>query len=64
MPALKCQPVDCIPHGEQMLHDVLIQKILKVKMPKAEENALVRWMTEELSDFQFECHKKLENFRI
>ncbi|QPM68018.1 uroporphyrinogen decarboxylase family protein [Atribacter laminatus] len=60
--ALKCQPVDRIPHGEQMLHDILIQKILKVKMPKAEENALVRWMTEELSDFQFDCHKKAREF--
>jgi len=60
--ALKHQPVDHVPHGEQMLHDVLIQKILGVKMPRAEENALIRWMTEALTDYQFDCHKRAREF--
>lgn len=55
--ALRHQEPDRVPKGDVMIHDLLIEKLLGRDMPGAEDNALLRWMTEDLSDEQFAAHR-------
>jgi uroporphyrinogen decarboxylase len=60
--ALLLKPVDKLPHGEQMIHDALVAKILQWELPDDHGNALARWMSEPLSDENFERHKRVRAF--
>lgn len=60
--ALLLKEVDKLPHGEQMIHDALVAKILKQDLPGDEGNALAKWMTEPLSKDNFIRHKKVRDF--
>lgn len=60
--ALLLKEVDKMPHGEQMIHDVLVAKILKQDLPGDDGNALSKWMSELMSKENFERHKKAREF--
>lgn len=50
------EEVDRLPHGEQMIHDLLVAKILHEGLPEDGDNALSAWMKETLSDANFSRH--------
>ena len=55
--ALQLKEPDKVPRGEEMIHDVLVSKLLGDSTPEDAENALYRWMFEPLTDRHFERHK-------
>jgi len=60
--ALMLKEVDRLPHGEQMIHDSLVAKIVKLDLPGDEGNALAKWMSEPMTDENFMRHKKARGF--
>ena len=60
--ALLLKEVDKMPHGEQMIHDALVAKILKQDLPGDDGNALAKWMSEPMSEDNFKRHKKVREF--
>lgn len=56
--AIRLQEADKVPRGEEMIHDVLVTRLVGDPIPGEEENALYRWMFEPLSDREFERHKR------
>lgn len=60
--ALMLKEVDRLPHGEQMIHDSLVAKIVKNDLPDDDGNALAKWMCEAMTDENFARHKNARNF--
>jgi len=50
------EEVDKLPHGEQMIHDQLVAKILHEPLPEDGENALCAWMKKPLTSVNFSRH--------
>jgi uroporphyrinogen decarboxylase len=57
--ALLLKEVDKLPHGEQMIHDELLAKILHQPLERDHDNALSKWMKETLEPENFERHKRV-----
>lgn len=54
--SFRLEEVDKLPHGEQMIHDQLVAKILHEPLPEDGNNALSAWMKEPLSAANFSRH--------
>jgi len=57
--SLLLKEVDTLPHGEQMIHDELLAKIMHQPLQDDSKNALVKWMCETLPEDNFQRHRKV-----
>lgn len=60
--ALLLNEVDRLPHGEVMIHDMLVAKILHEDLPGDDGNALAKWMCDPLTPKNFQRHLKAREF--
>lgn len=60
--AITLKKVDRLPHTEQMIHDLLVAKIVRQELPGDGGNALSRWMNEPMSAENFERHVQARKF--
>ena len=57
--SLRLQPVDRLPHGEQMIHDDLCAAFTRKRFSEDSHNALSKWMKELLPENNFQRHKEV-----
>ena len=60
--AILLKEVDKMPHSEQMIHDLLVAKIVHEELPNDEGNALFKWMNMRMSEENFQRHVKARKF--
>ncbi len=60
--SLLLKEVDKLPHGEQMIHDVLVARIVNDPLPGDDGNALSKWMFDSISSSNFQRHLKAREF--
>lgn len=56
------KPIDKLSHGDVMIHDQIVAKIVHQPLPGDDGNALARWMCESMTDENFARHKKAREF--
>jgi len=60
--AITLKPCESLSHGDQMIHDKLVAEITNVHIEGDEGNALAKWMTEEMTDINFDRHLRARKF--
>lgn len=60
--SLLLKEVDKLPHGDQMIHDELVAKIVGKSLQGDDGNALYNWVFNPISDDNFIRHKKAREF--
>ena len=54
--AINMKECEALSHGDQMIHDKLVAEITHVHLEDDDGNALAKWMTEEMTDINFDRH--------
>ncbi len=60
--ALLLKEVDKLPHGEQMIHDMLVALIVDKHLPGDDGNALSKWMFDPITEENFKRHLNARKF--
>ena len=60
--AINMNKCESLSHGDQMIHDKLVAEITHVSIDGDDGNALAKWMTEEMTDANFERHLRARKF--
>ena len=60
--AITLKTCESLSHGDQMIHDKLVAEITHVHIDGDDGNALAKWMTEKMTDENFDRHVRARKF--